>query len=121
VYFSTQESIAGDIHAVSWFEKFVMSTFQGSKDSGLYWPAIESTAGIHVVQVYRYQDVFCCHRIFHFKEISHVSPDINQWRQNSSKNHPNTLQRIAVLFCKMFLADFQDWLLYYHLPPTSRA
>ncbi len=45
-----------------------------AKDSGWCLSAIESIAGVHIVQFYQFRDVFSRYRIYHFEDFSCVHP-----------------------------------------------
>jgi hypothetical protein len=91
VYFSAIDSIAGDVLPLSCFKKNLISIFYGSKDSGWCFPAIESIAGVHIVEFYRSRDVFSRYRIYHFEDFICILPlsiDSGKTHQKSPANSP---------------------------------
>ncbi len=96
MYFSAIDSIAGDVLPLSCLKKNLIGIFYGSKDSGWCFPAIESIAGVHIVEFYRSRDVFSRYRIYHFEDFT--------WSIAGGhiKNRPQTLQCLADFLLNVF-------------------
>ncbi len=74
VYFSAINSIAGDVTPLSCFKKNWINIFEGSIDSEWCLPAIESIAGVHIVEFYWSRDVFSRYHIYHVKDFTCILP-----------------------------------------------
>jgi hypothetical protein len=108
VYSPAIDAIAGSVPPVSWFKNFLLNLFQESKDCGWCFPAIESIAGVHIVEFYRFRDVFSRYRIYHFEDFTCILP----LSIDSGKTHHKSPAHSLVFrgfFAKVF-ADFQGWL-----------
>ncbi len=101
MYSPAIDSIAGSVPSVSWFKNFLLYLFKECKDSGWCFPAIESIAGVHIVEFYRFRDVFSRYHIYHFEDFKCILP----LSIDSGKTHQKSPAHSSVFrgfFAKVF-------------------